>query len=330
MRHHCTFRRLLSNLTVSIVSVLAFFSIAEILTRLFWHHSIRQENIGIKLEGSNRSAIIGGIEYRLNSIGLRMNKEISKEKPKGGKRILALGDSFLFGDGLQYEELVSERIEEYLNNKNNTVEVINAGRAGFNTHDELNQLLRLGPMCRPDLVIVFFFTNDVIKNSLDSTKASWQQRAKEYMRTKSKFFAYCYSVYKDKLVSLIGVPKDLLPPEYFNLNDDKPGWLEFKQATLQIKKTCQELDADLIFVIIPTLTNLNNRYPYAELREKTVKYLCECNIRNIDLFNVFAPYKPSELWVSLENTHWNGLGTALAANDITDYIIKNRVLEPSE
>jgi len=320
-------RSIILNLFLVVISMLAFFSIAEIVTRLLWHYEAKNQYVGIKLEGPDQQIINEGVEYQTNSLGLRMNREVEPEKPKGVKRILVLGDSFIFGDGLSYEDLVTIKIEKILNTEIKNIEVINAGVGGYNTSDELEQLIRLTPAIRPDLVIVFFFTNDVIKESQDPQKASIRQRFKEYLRVKSKFFAYFYYLYKDKLSAKIGSPKIFLAPEFFNLDDSKPGWVDFKKAVLQIQKHCRQNNMGLFFVMIPTLTNLDERYPYAELRTKTSNFLKASNISVIDLFDLFAPYMPSELWVNLENTHWNGLGTALAAKEVADYIREKRLPE---
>lgn len=318
------------NLLLALTSLVVFFSLAETATRLLWRYEAKKQYVGIKLEGPDRQIINEGVEYRTNSLGLRMNREVKPEKPNGVKRILVLGDSFIFGDGLSYEDLVTVKIEKSLNTGMENVEVINGGVGGYNTSDELEQLIRLTPASRPDMVIVFFFTNDVIKESKDPQKASMRQQIKEYLRVKSKFFAYFYYLYKDRLSSRIGAPKVFLAPEYFDLDDSKPGWVVFKTAVLQIQKHCRQNHMGLLFVMIPTLTNLDDRYPYAELRTKTSSFLKLNSIPVIDLFDLFAPYRPSELWVNLENTHWNGLGTTLAAKEVTNYIRKQRLLEAGQ
>jgi len=322
-----TIRSISLNLLLALSSLFIFFCIAEIVTRLLWHSDVRRQSVGIKLEGPDRQIIDEGVEYRTNNLGLRMNREVQPEKRKGVRRILVLGDSFTFGYGLPYEDLVTVKIEKILNTEMKNIEVVNAGVSGYNTNDELEQLIRLTPACHPDLVTVFFFTNDVIKESQDPKKASMRQRIKEYLRVKSKFFAYFYYLYKDRLSSKIGVPKVFLAPEYFDLDDSKPGWVDFRNATVQIQKHCLQNNMGLLFVMIPTLTNLDERYPYAELRKKISNFLKVSNIPVIDLFDLFAPYKPSELWVNLENTHWNKLGTTLAAKEVADYIRKKRLLE---
>ena len=91
------------------------------------------------------------------------------------------------------------------------------------------------------------------------------------------------------------MPKSVLPPDYFNLNDGNPGWRAFKQATLGMRNWCDERDVELRFVIIPSLTCLNERYPYEELRQSVRSFLEESDVPYVDLFPVFADYEPRDL-----------------------------------
>ncbi|MCI0560150.1 MAG: SGNH/GDSL hydrolase family protein [Nitrososphaera sp.] len=314
---------LLANLLLVFGSLIFFFSLTEIGTRLLWHQKVEPPQVEIILEGANREAVYEGILYRTNSLGLR-NSEVQKAKTKGAKWILALGDSMVWGSGLSERDLITTQLKNVLREDFQEIAVINGGIAGFDTNDEFRQLVRLAPVYKPDLAIVFFFTNDVLHrtaNEIGKKRAvSWRHRTKEFLRHKSKFFAFLYYLYKDKLAAKIGVPEFLLTPDYFNLNDSKPGWVAFKNATVKISNYCRENRIGLFFVMIPTLTNLDERYPYKELREKVRTFVVSNGIHLIDLFEVFAPYRSSDLWVSPENTHWNGRATALAAKEIAKNI----------
>jgi hypothetical protein len=319
-------RRTVVNLSLAIGSAFFFLSILEIGTRLLWHSSVEDGHVGVILQGADREVVHEGIEYRTNSLGLR-SREIDTKKTKGARRILALGDSFLWGDGLSEEDLVTAKMEKSLRAHLGVVDVVNAGMSGYNTHDELRALMRLAPIYEPDMVIVFFFTNDVLAEDSSGAPLSWRQNVKEFLRHKSRFFAYLYYVYKDRLSAKIGTPRFLLPQDYFNLNNSTPGWVAFKRSALQIRDYCAQHGLHLLFVIIPTLANLDERYPYAELRGAVVRFLHASHIDLIDLFNAFSPYRPSDLWVSLENPHWNRHGTAIAANEITAYVMRHSALQ---
>ena len=237
-------RPILANLVSSLLAIVIFFGVAETATRLFWHGRVEPTHVGVVLDGAGRKVVHEGIEYRTNSLGLRMESDVAPTKPAGSRRILALGDSFVWGDGLPYRDLVTVKLEERLRSDSIRAEVINGGKAGLNTHDELQVLLKLAPVCEPDLVIVFFFTNDVLSQTggvgpAPHEDASWRQRAKEFLRGKSRFFAYLYYLYKSRFSNVIGVPKVLLPPDYFNLDDSKPGWVAFQKDVLDIQSNCR-------------------------------------------------------------------------------------------
>jgi hypothetical protein len=326
MRMNPWMRSRLLNLLVSVISLVFFLSILELGARLLWHPGPEAGHLGVILKGANRRLVYEGIEYKTNNLGLR-SKDFDRSKVKGVKRVLALGDSFLFGDGLQESDLVTVKMEKLLRARFGAVEVINAGVSSYNTADELTQLTRLGPLYNPDVVIVFFFTNDVLQENATGAPVSWQQNAKEFLRHRSRFFSYIYYLYRDKLSAKIATPQSLLPQDYFNLDDSKPGWVLFKKSALRIREYCGQHRSQLVFVLIPTLTNLDQNYPYSELRREVTAFLTANGIRFVDLFDTFSPYRPSDLWVSLVNPHWNGRATTMASVRIANFISENGILE---
>jgi len=92
---------------------------------------------------------------RINSKGLR-DREYPYEKPAGTKRLLALGDSMVYGWGVEAEQAATEVLERRLSG----VEVINAGCPGWGTRHHLRFLQDEGIRYQPDVVLLFFCTND--------------------------------------------------------------------------------------------------------------------------------------------------------------------------
>jgi len=93
--------KLIKNLSLSFISLIIFLTIAEIFTRIFWNDEFVKLHESFILPGVNRSLIHEGILYKTNSLGIR-NKELSLDKDSNTVRILALGDSFILGDGFKY------------------------------------------------------------------------------------------------------------------------------------------------------------------------------------------------------------------------------------
>ena len=77
-----------------------------------------------------------------------------------------LGDSVTFGHGSVYEHAYPFLVEQRLKAWRPDIDwqVWNLGVPGYNTSQELAQLLEVGPRLNPDLVVVGFYENDIVDN----------------------------------------------------------------------------------------------------------------------------------------------------------------------
>ena len=104
-----------------------------------------------------------------NESGLRGTRDYALEKPDGVYRIVMLGDSFLFGEGVEDDQVVSAVLEKLLNDmsgSNRDYEVLNFGVSGFGQAEELVTYHARGKDYDPDTVILFYFENDAGNNIL--------------------------------------------------------------------------------------------------------------------------------------------------------------------
>lgn len=98
-------------------------------------------------------------------------------KPANGFRIVGLGDSVLFGWGVEYEEAGLPKLEALVQQAlpGKLVEAIDTGVPGYNTAMEAVVLQEKGLRFQPDLVIVDFVGNDLdLPNYLWSPPNYWQ------------------------------------------------------------------------------------------------------------------------------------------------------------
>ncbi|NQT22105.1 MAG: SGNH/GDSL hydrolase family protein [Candidatus Omnitrophica bacterium] len=93
---------------------------------------------------------------KINSKGLR-DEEYPYEKSPDKVRILVLGDSFVWGYGVEKEEIFTERLETMLGPK---FESLNAGVSGYGTDQELLFLENEGIKYKPDIILLAFASND--------------------------------------------------------------------------------------------------------------------------------------------------------------------------
>lgn len=102
-----------------------------------------------------------GKQVATNSAGFR-DREYSREKPKDTFRIIGLGDSIMFGwgvnDGAAYLDLLEQRLNI---EPQKHFEVLNFAVPGFNTAMEVSLFEHKAIEYQPDLVIVHFVNNDL-------------------------------------------------------------------------------------------------------------------------------------------------------------------------
>jgi len=106
-------------------------------------------------------------EYSINEDGFRDAKDHATRKPVNTTRVLLLGDSFTFGQGVNYEEIWSVIVEKRLKDSGmNNIELVKAGIQGMDTRSEFVLMQRLFEKYQYDIVIVVFLINDLFTNDL--------------------------------------------------------------------------------------------------------------------------------------------------------------------
>jgi lysophospholipase L1-like esterase len=164
-------RRALGLLAGAGVALVIFFATGELLSRAFHlvdrlNHFPRRLFMATddaRLPYRMRPGVetdVRGFHVKLNALGLR-GPEATPLPAPGIHRVLALGDSATFGEGMRVEEAFPALLEAELNARGGTrYEVINAGVEGYNTAAELAYLERHGLALRPEAVVVGFNLND--------------------------------------------------------------------------------------------------------------------------------------------------------------------------
>jgi hypothetical protein len=131
---------------------------------------------GLRL-GENYDGWFAGVPVHINHLGLRDPREYELAKHPNTFRILVLGDSVTFGHGSRYETTYPYLLEQRLRAWRSEIDwqVWNAAVPGYNTSQELAQLIELGPRFQPDLVLVGFFENDLIDNKPYAPPTVWRR-----------------------------------------------------------------------------------------------------------------------------------------------------------
>lgn len=118
---------------------------------------------------ANWQATTFGQELTTNSKNLR-DKEYPFEKPAGWKRILVLGDSFVWGYGVANHDNFTEVMESNYARNQIQFEVINTGVSGWGTDQEYLYFADEGIKYSPDIVVLAFYLGNDPKNCVGSVQ----------------------------------------------------------------------------------------------------------------------------------------------------------------
>src|SRR5262245_42899690 len=101
------------------------------------------------------------VDVRLNALGFR-ERRLPSPKAPGVRRVVALGDSFTQGFGVEEDDAWPRRLEMVLDAHHpDRYQVVNLGVPGTNPRDQLSHLRDPGLAYEPDVVLVTVMANDV-------------------------------------------------------------------------------------------------------------------------------------------------------------------------
>src|SRR5690606_7254275 len=127
---------------------------------------------------------LGRYRLRTNRLGFR-GPEIDLPKPAGTVRVLMLGDSVLYGTGVDEEVTFARRWENELNrHSERRYEVVNTGHPMYDSTQQLALLTSEGLRLQPDLVLLVYVVNDIepTRDVVEQALLGQAPRAEEELR----------------------------------------------------------------------------------------------------------------------------------------------------
>ena len=279
-----------------------------------------------------------GFLVHQNQFGLRAPDDIQLKNTSGRKRVLLLGDSYVWGVGATQEELFTAR-EVYRTDD----ELINGGVSGYGTDQEYLFYLREGQKFDVDQVVVAFTLYNDVENNLNSRQYSYLKPyftlnagqlvlhndhvrysiVENFFRTmkrESRVCDLCNEGVHALIRTLQRKPQKPLEADVVVSDADRRG-IELTLAIIKkLKEAVEARHAELYVVFIPYKPrieqHLPGNHPFAPLlakgltqmgityREPYPEFL-KSAIAGVDPFNV-------------GDNHFNAAGHALFAKFVTD------------
>ena len=230
----------------------------------------------------------------INGDGFR-SQVLSFQRPPSSLRILCLGDSQTFGNGVAQDETYPAKLESQLSSRKDArpVEVINAGIQGYEIQQEVKLLERI-TLTRPDLVTIGFYLNDISEILTSKHREIIDGEFKDGGSVK-QFVPYrlIYALKRSRLVTLLywryrifqsdaeGNPlKEILlgkTPAKF-----AKSWQLIEEALLQAKKLALAHHFRLIVFPVPTGEEFLMDYPNEDYRSRLLALADRLEIESFD------------------------------------------------
>jgi len=265
------------------------------------------------------------------------------KKEEGEFRILALGDSYTWGDGIAdpsgvWPSILEKRLKATYPEEN--IRVINMGICGLTTLNELELLVKVGKKLEPDLVIVEYLINDILPSgpSLRRVGTEWLFTRKPVnlisFDTLHAFFSEHSYLYDFINYRYLALQRKIWPArEWAELyQDNYPGWVTFNKALRGIRHWTSQRDIEAIFVIFNSFPKgkwTEETFPNAGIHKKVMMSALRAGLRVLYLLPEYIKWgKNFSYWVvSPANAHPNEKAQTIAAQAIWGYITKNGLIK---
>lgn len=170
-------RRQVANITLVLIGLMVAALVVEGVVRLFFAEPILprfvvDSGFGVRANQADvvtRHSVPGeyNVKITTNRAGMRGSREYSTQRPTDVMRIALEGDSFVFGHGVNDEDVVSTVLEDALNAGGaRKWEVLNFGVSGFGQSEELVTYENRIRGYAPQVVVLFYFDNDIGNNAV--------------------------------------------------------------------------------------------------------------------------------------------------------------------
>lgn len=349
-------RSLLPNILLKIglvlISIIIALGICEILSRIIRKTHLpyltdmdgKREELFIpdnELDHLNKANFDGWLvatEFRnriqTNSYGFRGRQDFLPNR--GDKlRIMALGDSFTFGFGVEEYETFIKKIARNLQDGLSTrVEGLNLGVAGYGTLQEV-RLFHKYKYLKSDLVVLGFFArnafaeeggNDLVDNykffynyvkgnfRKKENYLSLTRRARIFLRSSSNLYR-CVELYFG------GYLRRRYSPERQNVELKNEAWQITTDCLLEFDRELQNQNIKCFLLWIPFPSTVVNQ------DHSVAKHIAALNLRNIILIDPLDAMKSDVMnYYYRLDSHWNVKGHDLAANLVSKTIIESGIL----
>ena len=257
------------------------------------------------------------VNNTLNAWGLREPWD-SLPEDDHRLRIVFLGDSIVYGDGIEREETFCYLLEGMLaSSRPEGVRTINMGFWGSAPARQLDEYLRLRDVLTPDIVVQVVYPNDVGVNLRYRLNDVYRLRdADPWVGEWSYVLRYAERQIRYRMAWQRTI-------DYFRGGRDSAeratAWATFRRDVAACKSAVEETGAVYALVLFPWLVRLDDNV-LPDVHDAMREFASQLGVPYLDLLEVFAGRDAESLRVSPANDHPNAPAHRLAAERIARFL----------
>lgn len=272
----------------------------------------------------------------VNGAGLRDAEEIPARKPPGELRVLVLGDSFTFGNGVGDSDTYAEVLEARLRERGLAARVLNAGVQGYDVHQEADWLRERGLALEPDAIVVGLYENDIVRRKDAGAAAPVTPEGALAKGTLRELLPdrWLYAVKRLRSVAFLGLSLRelrwrLFPPasnyhaKAFFFGESSPAseraWADVRDSLTEIRELGASAGAPAIAAIFPHHDQMEPGILDRTYRDPLVALTGELGLAPVDLLPAFraAAARGETAFIPFDG-HPNELGQRLAGEALAE------------
>lgn len=266
------------------------------------------------------------IDHVHNSRGWR-DVEHSLKKAPGTYRILGLGDSYLWGQGVRREDIVLTRLGRMLEGRagGRRIETINTATPNTNTRFQLDLLVSEGFAYDPDLVILHFVLNDVEPDArMSSDKIEFfTNYTSIYLQSDAlSRYSYVWGWARQRFLAAYRARR-FVKKSIAGFVADSERWAECRAALDDMQHVCGQRHIPLLVVIFPFFHDLDGDYPFQPIHDIVRQHCQKRGIDVLDLREAYRRFHGPELWVHPIDQHPNERAHRVAARAISEHLLRH-------
>lgn len=263
------------------------------------------------------------VAYPRNSMGFR-DVEHTPQPAEDVTRIAVVGDSFVFGEGVQFDGTLPVQINQALGPR---YEVLNMGEVGASTQHEMALAYQAIEDLNVHRMIFVFLLNDI---ELTETLGAQQDYINDLIIFRdvhlSKRDASAWYKGHLRLLDFIGTRLQMRSIENDTIQWYRDCYDTSKNSRnlLQLEASFHELsalpDCRVAMVIYPLMEGFQDGYPFSEIHDMVRQLAENAGLPVLDLAASFEGLKASGLWAHPADHHPNRRAQGIAAKSIVSWL----------